>query len=166
MKRHGPEHPSFSSTTPPQELNRAIRSGDPDAWGALEALSLLAMSGDPEIQRLVNQIDQDVRLGLLKMPPFPETTTAPDDTNVSFFLFHPLLAIRVKMKQIMIGLDHELSPHTSTIEGFTNLPLYEAYIAMVRGGQLPPPSIDWHYDDPLGINKPPKLGDIPEHHNE
>ena len=111
------------------------------------------MSGDPEIQRLVNQIDQDVRLGLLKMPPFPETTTAPDDTNVSFFLFHPLLAIRVKMKQIMVGLDHELSPHTSTIEGFPNLPLYQAYIAMVRGGQLPPPSIDWHYDDPLGINK-------------
>lgn len=150
----------------PQELNRAIRSGDPDAWGALEALSLLAMSGDPEVQRLVNQIDQDVQLGLLKMPPFPETATSQDDTDFSFFLSNPLLAIRIKMKQIIVGLDHELPPHTSTIEEFPTLSLYNAYIAMIRGGQLPPPSIDWHINDPLGLKKPPKLGDIPEHHNE
>lgn len=135
MKKYGPEHPSFSSTTPPQELNRAIRSGDPDAWGALEVLSLMAMSGDPEVQRLVNQIDQDVQLGLLKMPPFPETTTYEDDTDLSFILFHPLLAIRIKMKQIMVGLDHELPPYTSTIEEFPSLPLYKAYDAMVRAEQ-------------------------------
>ncbi len=166
MKKYGPEHPSFSSTTPPQELNRAIRSGDPDAWAALEVLSLMAMSGNPEVEKLVNQIDQDVKFGLLKMPPFPEATTYEDDTDLSFFLFHPLLAIRIKMKQIMVGLDHELPPHTSTIEEFPTLSLYNAYIAMVRGGQLPPPSIDWHHDDPLGLKKPPKLGDIPEHHVE
>ncbi|MBI2310575.1 hypothetical protein HYU90_01990 [Candidatus Collierbacteria bacterium] len=153
MKKYGPEHPSFSSTTPPQELNRAIRSGDPDAWNALEVLSLMAMSGNSEVQRLVNQIDQDVRLGIIKMPPFPETTTYEDDTDLSFFLFHPLLAIKTKIKQVK---DKE----------FPTLPLYEAYVAMVREGQLPPPSIDWHRNDPLGINKPPKLGDIPEHHNE
>ena len=153
MKKYGLEHLSFSSTTPPSELNRAIRSGDPGAWEALELLSLLAMSEDPEAQGLVKQIDQDVQLGLLKMPPFPETTAAPDDIDISFFLFHPLLAIKTKIKQVR---DKE----------FPTLSLYDAYVALVRGEQLPPPSIDWHHDDPLGLKNPPKLGDIPEHHNE
>lgn len=164
MKKYGLEHPPFSSTTPPQELNRAIRSGDPDAWSALEALSHMAMSGSPEVQRLVNQIDQDVQLGLLKMPPFPKTTIYEDDTDLSFILFHPLLAIRIKMKQIMVGLDQELPPHTSTIEEFPTLILWEAYAAMSRAGQFGP--ISWHPDDAYGLKHPPKLGDIPEHHYE
>ena len=65
----------------------------------------------------------------------------------------PFLAIKTKIKQVR---DKE----------FPTLSLYDAYVALVRGGQLPPPSIDWHHDDPLGLKNPPKLGDIPEHSYE
>lgn len=161
-----PENVHFSPTTPAAELNRIIRSGHPHAWEALDILSRLAQSGDKGICHLLNQIDQDVQLGLIKMPPYPESEVDSVNVDQAFFLTHPILALRTKIKQVMVSLDHELPPHTSNIEDFPNLPLYEAYVTMVRGGQLPPPSIDWYPNGPLALRKSPQLGDRPEHHND
>lgn len=155
----------FSSTTPPTELARAIRASHPDAWEALDLLSRLAMSGDADVREILNHIDQDVELGLIRLPAYPEAVPAEADPNLAFLLIHPILALKTKIRQVLVGLDHTPPPFTSTVEEFPNLPPYRAYIALVRGGQFPPPTIDWFSDDPFGLQKPPQLGDRPEHHD-
>lgn len=104
-------------------FNKVIEAAEAGDLQAIHEVSLKALGGDKEAQEIINRIDSQVRNGELEII---EGNIIRQVSDVGFILRHPRLALRTKIRQELVGLEHALPPHTSTVEDFCTLPLQEA----------------------------------------
>ena len=169
MDRMIPGRAEAASQSFVDELNKAVWASGEDSLRALEELSEIAMGGHQEAREFINAIDDAVGAGELILASLPEQTKSSSKFNsVLFITTHPVLSAKAKLRQIMVSIEHEAPPHTSTWEEFPNLSVYEAAKALraaeerLREGV---PKNAWSETDQKLMGKGEKPKSYPEHPN-
>lgn len=117
-------------------LYQTIIQANDKSLSALTELSGIAMGGQKEATKLLNDIDEKVMAGELILPKdtdqntiFPNQISKEVATKMKDTLFiatHPILALRAKFRQMTVSIEYGAPPHTSTWEEFPELTLADA----------------------------------------
>ena len=86
--------------------------------------------------------------------------------DILFTLFHPVDALKARIKQIEVAIEHATPPPGSTIEDFPSLSVKEA-TELIKEKSSGVPLSAWPLRDQklMSEGKMPFLGDHPEHPN-
>lgn len=105
------------------DVFNAALSGDQEA---IEYISLQALGGNEGAKLVIGKIDEMVASGEIKIFNHKPGTKSESTPDIIFVIKHPILSLRTKVRQELVGLDWALPPGKSTIEEFPTLPLQEA----------------------------------------
>lgn len=170
-ERYQPDRTAAEGKVYLDQLFSKTMEGGPEALDALGELSGIAMGGHPEAQKLVAQIDTAVERGELSLPnpselPKPPFRLKNKVKEAAFVLIHPRDAVKARLRQIMVAIEYEVPPPTSTFEEFPQLSLFEAVKAIraarpsKRSGVL---KKDWSKEDQERMERGELPKGYPEH---